>query len=349
VLLVLAAHVRGTAGFPSSPRLRSWMLDGVIGVDLFFVISGFLITALMLREIAGTGQIDVRAFYFRRVLRIIPAYACFLVVLLALHACGWVAVHARDWVGTITYTVNFLDRPAWEVGHLWSLSVEEHFYLLWPITLALAGVARATRVCRVLIAACLLARTVVVAVRPRCMPIIEFWTPIRIDTIAFGCLLALLAHDATLRRKLDHCARSSVLVCATLALLGVSVHYFSRSARYQAGAYTVNGAMIAFLTWATIRRAESVPGALLNHHWIVAVGTGSYSLYLWQQIFLSPGRHGWVHRFPQNLILAGAAACLSYWFIERPFLTLKHRRASAPRPSPSSGLKLLQLPAVPNA
>jgi peptidoglycan/LPS O-acetylase OafA/YrhL len=326
VLMVLAAHASRTDGFPANAHCRAWALRGVIGVDLFFVISGFLITTLLLREMArSSGVIDVKSFYLRRVLRIVPAHAFFLLTLLALHASTRMALQRRDWVGAITYTINFLDHPTWEVGHLWSLSVEEHFYLLWPIVLTLGGVAGARRLCWGLVIGCLLARSFVVVLSPRSMPLIEFWTPIRIDTIAFGCLLAMLAQDVRFRQRIERCARSRLLVFVALVLLAGSVQLFSRFVHYQAPGYTINGALLTFLTWAAIRRGQRAAGGLLNHGWMIAIGTGSYSLYLWQQIFLRPGGHDWARQFPQNLLLAWLAARISYRCIERPCLRLKQK------------------------
>ena len=116
---------------------------GSIGVDLFFVISGFLITWLLLREQRRNAVISLRAFYIRRAWRILPPYLVFLASLFAFSSIGLIQITSRDWGGALTYTVNFLPGTSWPFGHLWSLSVEEHFYLFWPLLLIVLGPGRA--------------------------------------------------------------------------------------------------------------------------------------------------------------------------------------------------------------
>jgi len=87
--------------------------------------------------------------------------------------------------------------------------------------------------------------------------------------------------------------------------------------------YSLNAACITLLLWAAVGRPESVLGRILNNRIIRSVGVMSYSLYLWQQLFLHPGASGFMHAFPQNVLFAFLAAAASYWLIEMPFLKLK--------------------------
>src|SRR5216117_3102727 len=113
-----------------------------MGVDLFVVISGFLITLLFLRERERHGTLSLRGFYTRRALRILPAYVAFLVVCAAIEALGAPGPTPSDWAGLLTYTMNW-HAPSlpsqWAVALTWSLSIEEQFYLLWPLLLLRAG------------------------------------------------------------------------------------------------------------------------------------------------------------------------------------------------------------------
>src|SRR5439155_13732768 len=114
-----------------------------LGPNIFFVISGFLITLLFLRESQRTGTISIKGFYSRRIMRLTPVFAIFVLTIFAMGHLGWVHMPVSEWIHVLTYTVNFQEVPVHEVGHLWSLSIEEQFYLLWPITLLLLGQARA--------------------------------------------------------------------------------------------------------------------------------------------------------------------------------------------------------------
>ena len=117
-----------------------------LGVRCFFVLSGFLITTLLLEEFRENGRVSLRNFYARRTLRIFPAFYFFLFVVFVLMKRGWVApIGASSWIHAATYTMDYLgfhDR-AWDLGHLWSLAVEEQFYLIWPAALVLLRPRRA--------------------------------------------------------------------------------------------------------------------------------------------------------------------------------------------------------------
>src|SRR5688572_6248603 len=134
VILVLGGHservYRGSAKWITVFR---WS-EGALGVLFFFVISGFLITLLLIAENDRNGGISLKHFYIRRALRILPVYFAFLLTIAALqyftpYSQSWVA-----WLGNLTFTQNFLGSPH-PTAHLWSLSVEEQFYLLWPVIL----------------------------------------------------------------------------------------------------------------------------------------------------------------------------------------------------------------------
>jgi len=143
--LVLLGHAIGL-GEKRSFHFRYFFLHDGLGVHIFFVISGFLITTLLLTERAEFGSISVRLFYIRRALRILPAFGVLAATTFILSSLGYLDVPSWLWVFVFTYTVNFsafastfsFAHGVWAVGHLWSLSVEEQFYLLWPLVLRFA-------------------------------------------------------------------------------------------------------------------------------------------------------------------------------------------------------------------
>jgi peptidoglycan/LPS O-acetylase OafA/YrhL len=315
--LVLVEHSSLTNGFPGAGRLHMLGRLGTIGVDVFFVLSGFLITTLLCREFDRTGRVSLRGFYIRRALRILPAYCSLLLVVLAMSLAGAVHVPAADWVAAVTYTMNFRQEPVWEIGHIWSLSIEEHFYLAWPLVFLLVPRWAALRVLIAVLVLGPVARWAVILTRPDLSPTVELWTFVRLDSIAFGCLFALLARQDRGRRVLDLFGRYWPAALVSLVATYLLAHL---SGKFSDGvAPSVTAGAIAILVWAAVRRAPR----WLDHPVMVAVGVGSYSLYIWQQPFLNPHRDVWWTNFPQNLLLVALVATASYRLVERPFLQLK--------------------------
>lgn len=307
---------------------------GSVGVDVFFAISGFLITLLLMRELGRTETISLRSFYARRFFRLMPAAAVYLLFVLCMQLAGHIRLEPRNWAHVLTYTVNFDPHPVWETGHLWSLSIEEHFYLVWPIVLLLLGPRRSA----ILAAAWLLAapavRYALFTINPANEGRIEMWTPFRIDCIAVGCLLAVLAGDARFRRLTITSRRSAFIAGTTfMVLLGLSFLGGLRVAHFMPLEGSARAMCIGAILWLTVVHPDSRWGRFLETRPLVAVGILSYSLYLWQEPFFDPRIDHWSTRFPLDLILAVTAAVLSYKLVEQPCLRLKERfdsRALAP-------------------
>lgn len=140
IALVFLGHLSGTKGFPNLVQIGDYAHLGVVA---FFVISGFLITRLMLLEHAKFGDVSLRLFYARRALRLLPAAYTYTLCVGLMWAAGFIQLHSRDMWHVLTYTVNYQIDRSWDFGHLWSLSVEEQFYLLWPFMFVLFKPKRA--------------------------------------------------------------------------------------------------------------------------------------------------------------------------------------------------------------
>ena len=131
IVLVLIAHVS-----LQYPWLRRFVEHvGNYGVRIFFVISGFLITGLLLKELTKTGRISLKSFYIRRTLRIFPAFYVYVLTVVILAWAGILILLPGDLLHAVTYTMNYHMVRSWWLNHMWSLSVEEQFYLLWPTVL----------------------------------------------------------------------------------------------------------------------------------------------------------------------------------------------------------------------
>src|SRR5690606_26172430 len=158
IMLVLFAHAASTRGFPEFFDREVFTSLGNVGVRFFFVISGFLITTLLLRDLDRHGHVRLPLFYQRRALRILPAALAYIGLVWAAYMAGLVDLryqHLSDTHATsavpgllhaLSFTYNYKLDYNWYFNHLWSLSVEEQFYLLWPFTLAWLGLARGARV-----------------------------------------------------------------------------------------------------------------------------------------------------------------------------------------------------------
>jgi peptidoglycan/LPS O-acetylase OafA/YrhL len=351
ILLVLYCHAEAPWGdHPVVHAVKSRC--GFLGVQLFFVLSGFLITTLMQREVARTGRLSLRGFYWRRFLRIVPAYLAFLAALGVLQALGQAPIHVGDWLSLATYSVNFRPPPLpWQISHVWSLSVEEHFYLLWPPIVAAWPPLRCQKALVGCIAACLGLRWLLLLALPAWAGGIDVWTFTRIDDVAVGCLLAFLARDPAARIRLSGLVadrrRLILLVAAFLAAqllgsraIGGELLPSAPLCLVIGAANLVNALCIAALMWAILIRPDGACGKALSHPVAVWVGVLSYSLYLWHPLFCGHAPD-MLRGFPQNYVCMFLAAGLSYALVERPFLYLGARAAfrGAGRRSPQPGGK----------
>jgi peptidoglycan/LPS O-acetylase OafA/YrhL len=336
IFFVLAEHASLSHGFPIAhdPHLG---IMGRFGVSMFFSISGFLITLLLVREWNRRGTVSLSGFYRRRALRILPAYIAYLLVVFALTRVDYVNLTRTDWLGALTYTVNFISEPSWEIGHVWSLSVEEQFYLAWPFIVLLAAPRRALYVVLAYLAAAPVLRVLLWAFFTENVPLIEQLTPLRLDAIAAGCLLGLLAEKESFRRRVRQTRRQAMGTIAVAAtaigvcvIIGRDITVFDVTVRY-----TVVALSMTAIIWSAASWPATHLGRILEARPLVFIGVLSYSLYLWQQLFLNPHSTHWTARWPTNIVLALLAAVASYYVVESPFLRIKDRKAVAvDKPAP---------------
>jgi peptidoglycan/LPS O-acetylase OafA/YrhL len=332
ILAVIYSHVMFTDGFPSFARLPGSVSRhlGAFGVQVFFVISGFLITTLIVREIKRTGRLDLKQFYIARSLKIFPPFLAVLAALAIMAICGLVELKGLDWLTACSFTTNFVRRPNMAVEHFWSLSIEEHFYLVWPLVLASCSVLRSWRIALGCVTFCLAYRCLLANAFPEYHFMAMRWTFGRVDGIVFGCLAALAAWDPIWRQRMDRVAYRRPLFALVVVALVTSFAISVLSWRCNVAiSFTAESICVALILWTVVRRPETLLGLLLNQSWLQAIGLASYSLYLWQQFFVVHGETGIWRTFPLNLALAFGAGFLSYLLIERPIVNLKKRARAA--------------------
>ncbi len=319
----------------------SWARGGFLGVDVFFVLSGFLITRLLLDERELTGRIALLRFYLRRILRLYPALVV-VCLAVALYAQFWLPHDqlVRTWhdiFATATYHMNWVQAlhqqpPFGLLDHAWSLSIEEQFYLIWPLVLMgahrLGGVKGVAAVAVIGAAASAVLRVVFVH---HGVPVyrIYYGLDTHADGLLLGCGLGALtvlwpglvdALGGGLTRWLGPVALVAVVVAASRAS-------FTSQALYQWG-------YVLFVAGAALVIADLYAGGLtsrlLRHQPLVAIGRISYGLYLWHwpvYLVLNGGRIHWafVPLTVLRLAVSGLCATTSFFLVEQPFLRLKHR------------------------
>lgn len=314
ITFVVLGHLYGTRGYPDNRFTHFLTQYAHFGVQVFFVISGFLITSLLLREREKNGKIAWLAFYRRRAVRIFPA--CFTYIAIMVLCFGALPRLAYALTYTMCYAGN--SRP-WVLGHLWSLSVEEQFYLLWPLALLWAFSYRKQIGWAVLLAAPL-AR---LWFWRHGMTSIDEYFPAVADSLAAGCLLALLYP------YLKGSARwlKSGPILLALCAGAFATAFAATHPRLYISTGGLGPVLIALAIFSLIERRDWI----LNNPITSFMGALSYSLYLWQQPFLNRDVSRWWTAFPVNLLLALICAYASYRLVEKPMLRFKNR-ASAMSP-----------------
>lgn len=310
---------------------------GSIGVDLFFVLSGFLITTLLLEEHQSTDAIALGRFYARRALRLLPALAgtvVFALVLTAVFFPNDFAMTAAQALACTLYVSNWLfaagaDRGNYQgfLAHTWSLSLEEQFYLLWPIVLgALLRLAGRRNTLRMVIVA------VVALAANRALTWhgdagTWFRTDTRADSLLVGAALALAI--AVLGHPSSRLAR--VVGAMGTLVLAATVWGFNPDAAGLAPMALGGFTLVAMAAAAMVVGALWAPPRALIRGPLVAIGRISYGLYLWHYPIVS-AVHAHLGHGPLTLLIAAppsfAIAFLSHRYLERPFLRLKRHVAS---------------------
>jgi peptidoglycan/LPS O-acetylase OafA/YrhL len=342
IFLVVAIHTLQRYSI-SHHVSRVWyaVFNGANGVFIFFEISGFLITSLLLQEHEKRGSISLRGFYLRRAFRILPPLYLYIGVVVLLGLVGRLVLTRIDVVSALFFFHNIKATDVmWSLEHLWSISVEEQFYLVWPFLLVycLRRPGHAGRIAASIIPCCIILISPVLRVflglsaNPALHHLgVNFF---KFDFIMLGCLVALLQHTARFERIYQLASRRWWLAPAVIVLCSALTARYQNYFDLPIG-YTINGLAIAvFLLWST-RNPSSFAGRILNWKPIVQIGVLSYSIYIWQTLFLHSnnrqvfaplGRFGTlISTFPGNWFAILIVAGLSYYVVEQPALRARVR------------------------
>ena len=312
---------------------------GDVPVEGFLVLSGFLITLWLLQEYDSTNGISLKHFYTRRALRLWPAYFVFLLV--AFLAQDFQRPGGRPWTpGVIWSAVSFVPNyyrafmPKWDHGivHLWSIGLEEQFYLVWPVAL-IALLRRGRDVLR---------KGLIAAIAAAFAWRMLLWTvgvsedylaaafETRCDALAMGCLLAVWSTDPSSAQSAARLARRPWWPMITIALLAITLTW--PDAYQVTVGITVQIILLAVVIAQLLMLHDHPLWRWLDHPVLSYLGLISYPMYLYHHLGaafgrqMMPGSPRWI--FMIEVVATIVMGSMSYYFVERPFLRLKHRFAS---------------------
>jgi peptidoglycan/LPS O-acetylase OafA/YrhL len=335
IMMVIAYHYYQNKYFPDTKLIRyvgMFFFNGTLAVNIFFVISGFLITTLLKNEESEHNSVSLSNFYARRIIRIFPAYYFLLFIYFILNLIGYIHITTTGWLSILFFAKQF-HYDLHETSHLWSLSVEEVFYLAWPLLFMKAGEKK------VITTLCLISMVVIIRVCKFNFPLPPLIDTVftRGDALLIGCLFAIKYDKIS---ELINTYRKYVILIVPLLVTSILFYnylykvllnpdhtYFSfllTSVVYSffgaEGLFTnlILGIIIIFSI-----NEKGLWFKLLNLPVMNHIGKLSYSIYLWQQLFTS--ERPLMHSLPlvMSVLIIYLLGCSSYYLVERPFFKLK--------------------------
>jgi peptidoglycan/LPS O-acetylase OafA/YrhL len=321
ILIVMASHYGGESFVP-----------GGFGVTLFFFISGYLITSILISEMETTGTISVSDFYIRRFFRLAPALLTMIAGVTLLFEVIVASPYIPQLLAALFYAMNYYQifggANPMPLGVLWSLAVEEHYYLIFPALFALGW--RWPRC--FLIGLCLLLISIL---GWRTALVLKFHvseyrtymaTDTRLDSILYG---AILAAAVTLSKRSIAWMQHWLVLAAAAATLLFTLVYRSSDFR-ETFRYSLQGlALMPIFYWVIFTQKDALVRRLLESNVLVWVGRISYSLYLWHfsvlYFFQKADDIGKPYQYMAAAIVSLSIASLSFYFIERPFQSLRNQ------------------------
>ncbi|MBC7428944.1 MAG: acyltransferase [Bacteriovorax sp.] len=308
ILGVIACHA-GTAAFINAPNIHSFFSLGSYGVQIFFSISGFLITKRLLEEESIENKISLKNFYIRRFFRILPAAWFFLIVIYILQLTGILFVDVKSWVASIFFYKNYIQDNTWYLSHFWSLAIEEQFYLILPLVIILTPSINRKWVTFFLF-----------------FIISVFFDRLHISKhfagLVAGSFLAILFTDKKILNAIIKNYNLKLwFLLVLLMILGIAnkIHMSNFCISW----------VITLVVIGTVINPDNFIGRILELKILKTIGKYSFSLYLWQQLFCISDFPkldlGPVQKMPANILLTFLMALISYHLIERPFIKLSHK------------------------
>lgn len=334
ILLVMLFHT----GIP-------YFKGGFIGVDIFFVLSGFLITSLLIKEQASTGRINLKHFYLRRVLRLAPALLLLLLTVaisgIALGLKGSSSTDLSSVLITLFYSANWVRafnlHPMGILAHTWSLSIEEQFYMLWPlfVIMLLKLVKSKKEIFNIVFTLSILSWLLRIYLTQSGFPAERIYNGLdtRADGLLIGCLAAIM-HNSPLQENWFSFGTKRYILLKNLAFAGFTFPFiilFNISWRNVNMFYWINFLVEIFtaaLILHVISNKKSLIKKLLTFKPLIWTGSISYGIYLWHDpVYEVMRSYGFskLSILVLGSIITFAIATASYYIMEKPVLSLKKK------------------------
>ncbi|MFO0937785.1 MAG: acyltransferase [Gemmataceae bacterium] len=331
IVFVIGAHANRSHNFPAHwIGISGYIFNGSLGVHIFFVLSGFLITYLLLKEEDREGSVSLKNFYIRRCFRILPVFIAYISALACLEALTSLEISRYQYVSSFTFTKNYW-QSTWIDGHLWSLSVEEQFYLFWPVLFVFAPKKWRFFSATILITSAPVFRVWFYVAKWSGLKLYSFMT--NMDSLMIGSATALLVWSCPqiVERILSWRPWLGRLIAiAIVYVIWVLQLNFLAGIFTVPFAITVQATAAAYLIASYSLKGGGIGFVLLNFRPIRYFGILSYSIYIWQQPFFSqPSTFGvdktLVLDFPFNIAFAISVSAISYHCLEKPLLGIRKR------------------------
>ncbi len=327
IILVIASHMGLFAILPESDfiKTRVWMLiSGTTGVQIFFTLSGFLISSILLSEKLKTGKINFKNFYARRFLRLLPPLILFYGVIGVLMHQHLIQSTKVGFMYSVLYFYNFVPKiyNTPELGLTWSPALEEQFYLIWPfVVLYTKRLATIFLIIAGVIGLCIAATFLYKKYEWMQDYNTERWFIPAVAPVLIGSAFGIL-NQMKLKNWNRFIQKNNLLWIGALILF-LSPLFFPLSILEMSPLFQSLGIGL-LLVWIAGNQ-QSIFVSVFDNKVLSYLGKISYGLYVYQGIFLrtGPGGNLSIQQFPQNLILTLAVAILSFHFLEKPILKLK--------------------------
>ena len=317
IIIVLIAHINSHYGIFILSQLFG---AGIVGVYVFFVISGFLITTLLLKEKHKTGDISLKKFYIRRVLRIFPVAYLFILVIIIFNFFFNLQIPTYAFFAAGLYVVNFFQfiHVPYYFNHYWSLSAEEQFYLFIPPIIKYNFDAYRWLLFLIL-ALSFVARFVFEHYQNNFAAKFLFDATRNLDGLIIGSFFSILVFTNLIPWSFikKYKVAINIILIFFIFLFNREGTSFITKLFFNHTAYSF---LIGFLVISNIYPSNDIFYKFFNNKWLAQVGILSYSIYIWQQLFTSSL---FLPIFPYNLVLIAIVSVGSYYLYERKFLQLK--------------------------
>jgi peptidoglycan/LPS O-acetylase OafA/YrhL len=335
ILFVLIQHSAAKDGWPILLKNKAIDALGGVGVRFFFVISGFLITWLLIQEIYKYNTISIKSFYIRRVIRIIPVLLCFILICYFLEFFGVFQISRFDYLYTSTFMVDIFHTNA-PFGHLWSLGVEEKFYLFWPVIFIYLFSKDMNKLIYFLAFIILLGpllRAGIIFFNCSNYLIFNYHSFVIIyDGLALGCLGAIILtkYKNRITNYITGKLYLVVLVSILLIVLPLSFWIFPVLKIFQPLQDTIQCLGFLILLIASIINPEFLLFRILNISIVKHIGLISYSIYIWMGIVELSSDHlffvnDYFTKFPGWIFSIIIISEISYYLIEQPIVNKKNQ------------------------